>query len=107
MTSPGIYTHFRTGDSYRVLHCARNSTNGPDDGRLVVVYISLKYGTFHVRDEEQFNEPVEPPPERGFDPGVKIPRFMFTGEPMMSDVDAESLYDGLLSLVKQTESKGE
>lgn len=98
MTKPGIYKHVK-GGLYRVLFSARQSTNGPDEGKLVVIYICLKYGSLNVRDEEQFNEKVLAPPELGFNPGVEVPRFMFTGDPTMSDKDAESLYDGLHELV--------
>lgn len=79
MTKPGIYKHYK-GGIYRVLFSARQSTNGPDEGKLVVVYIDLKYGGLHVRDEEQFNEKVLAPPELGFNLGVEVSRFMFTGD---------------------------
>ncbi len=55
VTTPGIYEHYK-GGMYRVTGTAIVSTNGPDDGKLVVKYISLTTGREHVRDEHQFHE---------------------------------------------------
>ena len=55
MTKLGIYVHHK-GGRYRVLFTARVSTNGPDEGKSVVVYVSLTKGTLHVRDESQFHD---------------------------------------------------
>jgi hypothetical protein len=96
MTKPGIYKHVK-GGMYRVLFCARQSTNGPDEGKLVVVYMDLKHGGLHVRDEIQFHEKVLAPPALGFNPGVEVPRFTFCGTMgnEMSDANAAELYEGL------------
>lgn len=48
---PGLYRHYR-GAYYRVLFTARVSTNGPGEGKEVVVYISD--AGFHVRGVEEF-----------------------------------------------------
>jgi hypothetical protein len=56
-TPSGIYEHYK-GGHYRVLFTVRDSTNGPNEGRMMVVYISLKLGKLHVRDEEQFHEVI-------------------------------------------------
>jgi hypothetical protein len=76
MTPPGIYQHFK-GGLYRVLFRACQRTNGPDDGKVVVVYMDLKHGGLHVRDEAEFREMVLAPPELGYLPGIEIPRFLF------------------------------
>jgi len=55
---PAVYRHYK-GGLYRVLFEARNSTNGPDDGLPVVVYVSLTNGHVFVRDLAQFHEYVE------------------------------------------------
>lgn len=114
MTKPGIWKHYK-GGLYRVLFNARQETNGnPDNGKLVVVYLDLKYGGLHVRDEEQFHQRVwkedgrpvdqefiKPFLETG-DNAAKIEagtvdRFSFCGTMAneMSDTDAAELYDGL------------
>lgn len=49
-----IYRHYK-GGRYRVLFEARVSTNGPDEGRLVVVYVSLTTGAILVRDRTEFH----------------------------------------------------
>ena len=105
MTRSGIYQDCK-GGLHRVLFCARQATRGQHEGRLVVIYVDLKYGTLSVCDEDEFNEKVPAPPERGFNPGVEIPRFMFTGDMTMSDKDAEDLYDGLLELVGRKPTSG-
>jgi hypothetical protein len=56
MTKPGVYHHYK-GGYYRVLFTAITSTNA-QQGRPVVVYVSLTKGTIHVRDEEEFHELV-------------------------------------------------
>lgn len=67
--NPGVYRHYK-GGRYRLLFLAHVSTNGPDDGRIVVVYVSLTTGLIHVRDEVQFHEEL---PELG------VKRFTFEG----------------------------
>jgi hypothetical protein len=64
MTMPGIYRHYK-GGFYRALGVALMSTNGPDVGDRVVVYISLTYGSMHVRDEGEFNEIVKWTDDKG------------------------------------------
>ena len=98
MTRQGIYQHYK-GGSYTVLFVARDSTNGPTEGRNLVVYMDHRYGHVHARSEEEFHEPVEPDPSLGYLPGVKVPRFRFFCA-QMSDAEAESLYDGLLEMAE-------
>lgn len=93
MTKPGIYKHYK-GGTYRVLFTARQSTNGPSEGRVEVIYISLKYGHLNARDEEQFHEQVDADPAQGFIPGAKVPRFSFSHD-QLADADAAALYDDL------------
>lgn len=113
MTPPGIYKHWKTGDLYRVLFNARVSTNGEREGRIDVVYIDLKRGGIHTRDEEQWHERVWSVDGERRNRGEVVkspeglvgtllyrdtaPRFMFVGTMgnEMSDADASALYDGL------------
>lgn len=37
---PGIWRHYK-GHLYQLLHVARDSENGPNEGRLLAVYIGL------------------------------------------------------------------
>lgn len=104
-TRQGIYTHAK-GGSYTVLFVARNSTNGPGEGRNVVVYVDRKYGHVHVRDEEEFHELVEPDPKLGFSPGVKVPRFSFFAA-QLSDRQAEDLYDDLKTMFHRPKGETE
>jgi len=53
----GIYRHCGGGE-YRVLFTMRDSTNGPDEGRTLVCYLSLTTGQFLAREHSQFNEYV-------------------------------------------------
>jgi len=55
---PGVYKHYK-GGLYRVLFLAQVSTNGPDEGKLVVVYVSLADGTIYSRDDRQFTEIIK------------------------------------------------
>jgi len=73
VTSPGIYRHHK-GGLYRVLFTARQSTNGPDVGLPLVVYVSLTKGTVHVRDEQEFHEPI------GGTTLGELNRFTYVGE---------------------------
>lgn len=57
---PGIYRHY-SGVLYRVLLTGRDSTNGPDEGRTMVCYISDAEHGFHFREINQFTEKVEWP----------------------------------------------
>ncbi len=98
MIKTGLYKHYRTGHLCRVIGSGRVDTQGPSEGRLAVIFIDFQYGGFHVLDEEEFRQKIEPPSGCGFSPGVQIARYTFVGEPTMSDADAESLYDGLCEL---------
>lgn len=49
-----IYRHWK-GANHLVLFTARQSTNGPDEGERVVVYISLASGQICARDEEDLH----------------------------------------------------
>ena len=114
MTAPGIWKHWKTGDLYRVLFNARVSTNGEREGRIDVVYMDLKRGGIHTRDEEQWQQRVwletgSFARERGdvvtnwdaLDENHRYKetaaRFTFVGTMAneMSDKDAGELYDGL------------
>lgn len=99
VTRQGIYRHYR-GGLYTVLFVARNSTNGPDEGKNVVVYVSHKDGYVSVRDEEQFHELVPAAMPPADQPGMVMhprPRFSFAMA-QLSDREAEDLYDDLLTL---------
>lgn len=105
MTKSGIYEHYK-GGRYRVLFRARTATNGRD-GLIDVVYIDLKNGGLHTRDETEFNERVWVEGEsKGkvctlsmTDELYKVTRerFRFVGTMgnEMSDKHAEELYDDL------------
>lgn len=54
-TKPGIYRHYKGGE-YQVLGTARVSTNGPGEGKPVVVYVSCEDGALYARDEDEFND---------------------------------------------------
>ena len=54
-TKPGIYRHYKGGE-YQVLGTARVSTNGPGEGKPVVVYVSCEDGKLYARDEDEFND---------------------------------------------------
>lgn len=96
MIAQGIYRHYK-GGLYSVLFVARDSTNGPNEGKNVVVYMDHKHGYVHVRDEEQFKELVEVGPEQGYLVGSAVPRFSFAFA-QLSDKQAEEAYDDLLEL---------
>lgn len=77
---PGVYRHWK-GHLYQVLLCARDSGNGPGNGRTVVVYVGLTLdGTptpglrVRVRPLAEFVELVT---GTGGDP---VPRFEFVAE---------------------------
>lgn len=60
MVTPGLYRHYK-GAHYRVLFLAKNSTNGADEDRNEVVYVSLSEpGRISVRSEEEFESTVQP-----------------------------------------------
>jgi hypothetical protein len=69
---PGVYRHYK-GGFYRVLTVARDSENGSNEGRELVVYVSLTYGHVCVRPREEFQGFVGEGSDRGF-------RFKFIGE---------------------------
>jgi len=65
MITPGIFKHYK-GPLYRVLFVAKDSNNGPDEDRNVVVYVSLSPegqtpGRISVRAEKEFDEHVISP----------------------------------------------
>ncbi len=95
-TKPGMYQHAK-GGMYQVLFTVVDATNGPHVGKWSVVYICLKNGGVFVRDEDEFHELVTPDPSRGFNEGVKVPRFTFA-YPQLDDNEASELYDSLLAL---------
>lgn len=52
------YRHYK-GGLYRVLFIAHDSTNGPDCGRSLVIYVSLSTGRINARTEEEFGGMVD------------------------------------------------
>lgn len=50
---PGVYRHYK-GMLYRVYGTARDSTDGPLEGRTMVRYSSMRTGDSHVRELGQF-----------------------------------------------------
>lgn len=54
ITKLGVYRHYK-GTHYRVLFTSLDSTNGPDEGRTLVSYISLATGIIYTRAEEDFH----------------------------------------------------
>lgn len=75
----GIWRHWK-GHLYQVLFCARDATNGPGEGRTMVVYIGLTLdGTptpglrVRARDLAQWHETVE------VGPGDARSRFTYVG----------------------------
>lgn len=64
----GIYRH-HGGGVYAVLAQVRDSTNGPGEGRQMVVYYSLARKLVYVRESGQFHERVQWPD------GTLRPRF--------------------------------
>jgi len=67
---PGIYQHYK-GHLYQLLHLARDSENGPSEGRLLVVYIGLELAGARpgpricVRPLEEFGEWLPEPDGSG------------------------------------------
>ena len=115
MTRPGFWKHWK-GELVRVLFNVRQSTNGPSEGRLEVVYIHCggddgdpaakgRAGTMHTRDEEQFHERVwkdtgkrveDPSSLSDEDAARTADRFTFAGSwDVLSDEEAGELWDGL------------
>lgn len=66
----GLYRH-HGGGLYAVLGVVRDSTNGADEGRRLVLYFSLEKQALHVREIGQFSESVKWPD------GQMRPRFDF------------------------------
>lgn len=65
----GLYLHYK-GGVYRMLYTAHESTNArTSPWRLVIVYRSLKYGTVHTRDWEEWNGWVN------LEDGLRVRRF--------------------------------
>lgn len=59
---PNIFKHVETNSLYRVVNeSVMNSTNGPDDEKAMVLYISLASGRMFVRTHEQFYGTVDLP----------------------------------------------
>lgn len=54
---PGLYLHYK-GTFYRVLFVGRDSTNGPNEGRILAAYISDAEHGIHFREIGQFAERV-------------------------------------------------
>lgn len=59
---PGEYVHPKKGSEYYVLDpgprgAAINCTNGPDEGKRMVVYRSSVDNQLYVREEWEFAEP--------------------------------------------------
>lgn len=52
---PNVYRHYK-GVYYRVLFECVISTNGSDDGKLGVVYVSMTNGHVFMRERNQFHE---------------------------------------------------
>lgn len=70
---PGVYRHYK-GAFYAVLHAAaRDSENGKDEGRRLVVYVSLTFGHVCVRPFSEFLEFVG-------EGASRVPRFTYVGE---------------------------
>ena len=55
MAGPNVYRHYK-GGLYRVLCECILSTNGPDDGKVGVIYVSMTNGNVFVRERNQFHE---------------------------------------------------
>ena len=66
MTKPGLYRHNKSGDTYCVLYTAINTTNGDNDGQILVVYMKQRAGhpidKIYAREERQFHEIVDGKP---------------------------------------------
>lgn len=62
----GLYRHYK-GGVYTVVGVAHDSTNGPGEGRWLVIYISADVGILNARDINQFFGAVD----------GGIPRFEF------------------------------
>jgi hypothetical protein len=59
---PNVYRHYKTDSLYRVItDRAILTTNGPDDGRPAVVYVSLTNGHVFVRAFDEFYSAVDLP----------------------------------------------
>jgi hypothetical protein len=59
MILPGLFQHYK-GAYYRVLFVAKDSNNGPNNDRNVVVYVSLSaLGRVSTRYEDEFDEDVQ------------------------------------------------
>ena len=69
----GVYKHYKD-NFYRVLGTARDSENGPTEGRELVVYVSLTYGHMCVRPLDEFIELVEVTEHRN------VQRFTYVGD---------------------------
>ncbi len=82
---PGLYKHTVTQTYYAVLGVSRDSTNGPTDGRVDVLYVSLdplpddEWGGHHHREISQFLEQVHV--AEAIDPcSNMVPRFKYLGK---------------------------
>lgn len=78
MMKPGLYCHFK-GGMYIVLQTTRFNTAGEAktllDGKEVVVYMSLKDGSYHTRPLEEFSDYVLHP-----DGNRSVLRFLYVGD---------------------------
>jgi hypothetical protein len=81
---PGVYRHYK-GHFYQLLHIARDSENGPNEGRLLAVYVGLELDGARpgprvcVRPIDQFTETLpDGRPRFAFvadewDPALRLP----------------------------------
>lgn len=53
-TTPTVYMHYK-GGRYKVLFEGIIATNGPDEGKPVVIYVSMTNGKIFVRDFHEFH----------------------------------------------------
>jgi hypothetical protein len=74
MITPGLYEHYN-GGFYRVLFIAKDSNNGVNNDKDVVVYVSLSApGRLSVRHMDEFDATVQQEPD------VLVKRFTRVGE---------------------------
>ena len=75
---PGIYRHYK-GNYYQLLHIARDSENGPNEGRLRAIYMGLDTEGSNPglricdRPLKEFSENIMGPD------GEYVTRFLFVG----------------------------
>lgn len=85
--TPGAYRHYK-GGLYDALGAAHDSTNGPGEGRWLVLYRSRETGVIHARELSEFTGTLE------VDRGVRVPRFRFVGaSPAATPADPDGCPD--------------